>query len=826
MPQAAVNGNDFLDAFYSRVQRSGVSAEWQDRLQRRGLPIVLPYRTPSGHLGVMLIAGDAADFRWLGDQFRAFLGKTYSGDAVVRQQPGANTQFIADYFGQNCYFARLIIRPGREAEAEKVLLDWHGVWEQWDGFRQSGLAEQTNAERLREAMRRFQQGLAAKDRGAALGALSVIEEKAFTETANRLFLRVQLHAAFREWDAILEGRALGDLLQIRKPAAVTEALIQAVYHVHLAPCAEDLDSLCDRFARRVYPDYRPLYRSRGTLRSSEVVRSFMLRAVAVPGDTDPVLRDELLELPELSDEDRELLRRLAVRLPTPPQDALEAAPSRVDAGEPRTAGAETVTTAAEAAFLSGHNDAALRLIQAAPPTRDKVQLLLRFTRQEETLLAQSLALSAIQSLPPAEQRTLLRVPQMPSALQRLLTPLPAPDRPTLDEGPEQVAAVSEEEAVEPRAKTEQNLPPALPAGWTQWLEHLRDRSLPGQVLLECAEAGIAEWSVVPLSASVGTARSFADAIDEAREDRGLGPGGTRVADIFLDALPALIRAFLEDSGYPRAVFAPVYESLRLTLTHDLAGRGISNTVLILFLDLMAGQMVHGVSADAYGGILDEIDHYWGLGGSANARALLDLLDALLEFPVPQSERREKTARAAFATVHSWISGQRLNPDLEVYARRLAGEYGLGDVLPPESAVEDGGPASEEVVPWERLRNRKVALYTLMEPTGNRLSSLLERLCPGCRVTVNSEKDGSGTLKDLAERADLFVMVTGCAKHAATEFIERHRPAALPLLRPAGRGSSSVLAAIADYLKSLRPPQVQVASRAPAPAKNSGMRRRR
>jgi len=53
---------------------------------------------------------------------------------------------------------------------------------------------------------------------------------------------------------------------------------------------------------------------------------------------------------------------------------------------------------------------------------------------------------------------------------------------------------------------------------------------------------------------------------------------------------------------------------------------------------------------------------------------------------------------------------------------------------------------------------------------------------------------------LAENADLFVLTSLSAKHAATDFIRDHR-SKLPLLYAQGRGFSSILRAVEDHLKS-------------------------
>ena len=70
-----------------------------------------------------------------------------------------------------------------------------------------------------------------------------------------------------------------------------------------------------------------------------------------------------------------------------------------------------------------------------------------------------------------------------------------------------------------------------------------------------------------------------------------------------------------------------------------------------------------------------------------------------------------------------------------------------------------------------------------------------------KVEINSEKVGSVKLRDLARNADIFVIVTRSAKHAATNFIEMHRKDK-PTLRPTGKGTSSILYELAQYVEKM------------------------
>ena len=48
------------------------------------------------------------------------------------------------------------------------------------------------------------------------------------------------------------------------------------------------------------------------------------------------------------------------------------------------------------------------------------------------------------------------------------------------------------------------------------------------------------------------------------------------------------------------------------------------------------------------------------------------------------------------------------------------------------------------------------------------------MIPNIKITINKDKVGTSPLKSLAQNADIFVIATSSAKHAATTFIQKNR----------------------------------------------------
>lgn len=126
--------------------------------------------------------------------------------------------------------------------------------------------------------------------------------------------------------------------------------------------------------------------------------------------------------------------------------------------------------------------------------------------------------------------------------------------------------------------------------------------------------------------------------------------------------------------------------------------------------------------------------------------------------------------------------------LRIIAEEMATE------LPDDFEVQN--PETDPASPYLHLANSTVVLYSLTESAITRSAQILRRLVPGIDVRTNSEHDGSKQLASLSASADVFVMVTASAKHAATDFIKESR-GGRPLIQINSRGSSAILRELAE-----------------------------
>jgi hypothetical protein len=90
--------------------------------------------------------------------------------------------------------------------------------------------------------------------------------------------------------------------------------------------------------------------------------------------------------------------------------------------------------------------------------------------------------------------------------------------------------------------------------------------------------------------------------------------------------------------------------------------------------------------------------------------------------------------------------------------------------------------------------QRVVIYSLMESAARRVAETLRRLVPSIDIETTAEHGGTDRLADLSRNADVFVVVTAAAKHAATDFIAAHRTGRVVLVN--SKGASALLRELA------------------------------
>jgi len=167
---------------------------------------------------------------------------------------------------------------------------------------------------------------------------------------------------------------------------------------------------------------------------------------------------------------------------------------------------------------------------------------------------------------------------------------------------------------------------------------------------------------------------------------------------------------------------------------------------------------------------------------------LDLAELLANHACPDSERRLRFVLRVVEA--SRRLAHRLSSTDGLVIGLLCQDYAID--CPTEFAQDEDAEATEV---GEALSGKKVGIYTLDEPAGQRAASVVETRCRAVRVELNHDHECTKRLINLARAADLFVFAWKSSKHQAFYCVKDHRDADNPMIQAQGKGTSSILRAV-------------------------------
>ena len=251
-----------------------------------------------------------------------------------------------------------------------------------------------------------------------------------------------------------------------------------------------------------------------------------------------------------------------------------------------------------------------------------------------------------------------------------------------------------------------------------------------------------------------------------------------------------VGAFIDAVGYDAPASMTAHAFIRNAVTFDRFGPGDLAALQALTEIALRGNP----SEQSYSELLDEIGAYRNRWVSPERAAIaLDFVDRLFLAACPSVDARSTVAYGLLEPL--WRHQGRLNEADLAFAKRLSRELGV-DFLWQDRVGGDGG----QEAPLAALPPMNVLLYSLDEAVLARCAEEIERLAPAMKTAIASDKAGSTQLRHKARSADLIVLATRCAKHAATGFITQH--ASTKYIHYAdGSGSASMLRAAVNGLRA-------------------------
>ena len=241
-----------------------------------------------------------------------------------------------------------------------------------------------------------------------------------------------------------------------------------------------------------------------------------------------------------------------------------------------------------------------------------------------------------------------------------------------------------------------------------------------------------------------------------------------------------VGAFLEATRYDDPADRSAHAFILNALTHSRFKPGD----LLVIQALLSITLCGAPNADHYERLLREIgseSDRWV--APERASTVLDIVDSLVLSACPDEAARQQLGYRLLTPLSR--HAERLDVADLGFARVLDGELGLGLHWQTEQDDELAQPEA-----WHSA-NVNLLLYSLDEKVLKRVTEQLGSIAPNARVTGSSDHVGSPRLRQWVQNADLVVLITRCATHAATGFISAHTSSE-KIAYVDGSGSASLL----------------------------------
>ncbi|MFF0099030.1 hypothetical protein ACFYO8_06820 [Micromonospora sp. NPDC005257] len=314
-------------------------------------------------------------------------------------------------------------------------------------------------------------------------------------------------------------------------------------------------------------------------------------------------------------------------------------------------------------------------------------------------------------------------------------------------------------------------PAAAPASWLQLVQAVAVRSPVTEVL---AGEQWRQWS------------------QAAEHDDQIAAVLGQLDDAAADRIWSLVGPFVDSDRYLTPAAKSAREFLVNALTHDRFSPGdLAGVVALTEIVLRSAP-----DAPAYAHLLDDLTAEaprWA--GPDRAPVVLDLVDLVARSACPDSDARLRLGYRLLRPLSDHST--RLDPDQATFAAQLSAEIAVE--LPwPEPEPKSSAEA------WSLVMAQDLLLYSLDEKVLGRVAATFNAVAPQVNVITSHDYVGSTQLRQWARRADVVVMATRCATHAATGFIRANCRPGTPVREADGSGSASLLRAATAALMRRQP----------------------
>jgi len=176
---------------------------------------------------------------------------------------------------------------------------------------------------------------------------------------------------------------------------------------------------------------------------------------------------------------------------------------------------------------------------------------------------------------------------------------------------------------------------------------------------------------------------------------------------------------------------------------------------------------------------------------------------MLDLLIDSGAQQHTSLTPILATIaeSSRLWARRISDDQWSLLELLAADLGLAEMvdgLRPE--LED--KTDEDCQDMRGfLAGKSIAVYSLTERIARRFGQLAEQAFDGIRIHYVHDKSLTDRMKSLAQSADIFIINTWDAKHAATNGIKQSRAVVKATIEPSGKSASALLQSLLAFARA-------------------------
>jgi hypothetical protein len=322
------------------------------------------------------------------------------------------------------------------------------------------------------------------------------------------------------------------------------------------------------------------------------------------------------------------------------------------------------------------------------------------------------------------------------------------------------------------------LPDPIPSSWLEWLEAIAKRPN-WRKAVDIGRAGATEWSAEDFSSQENLTRVTVLLNEVVADER------------FQYTIPHFLESLQRDPQWPRREFLELYANLLAAIEVGTSG---SSDDLRAWATLAEACFTLGIEPQQADAVFNAAVKLWRKYASLHLLDwALDLLDLLSQYPRRAVQQRDELLSAVIATMSEF--SRHVSPEQFQLASLIARDFGQAEM---QQFLNNAQPIPREfespTTSLATLEGKMIAIYTLSEGAARHAVERLALLFPGAKVRCSHDKVCGTSLQKLAQIADIFVVATSSAKHAATICIDQYRNNR-PTLYAKGKGVSSILSAL-------------------------------